>query len=159
MARTRRATYRDGMAAERALAARPAPTPLTFEQRFERTVEGLKYDVQYRQKELDTWKARFEKDPLYALEWSKDAFVNAARLFVAQQALEWLTSTTTHVQPNPRVRLTTLVEQARDEALRAARWPASSTSQPSNEAERCKGAAWAELYESLRWVEKVETGA
>jgi hypothetical protein len=157
MARTRRATYRDGMAAERALAARPAPTPLTFEQRFECTVEGLKYDVQYRQKELDTWKARFEKDPLYALEWSKEAFDNAARLFVAQQALVWLTSTESTATPSAR--LTTLMEQARDAALRAARWPASSTSQPSNEAERCKGAAWAELYESLRWVEKVETGA
>jgi len=94
--------------------------------------------------------AEFQKDAAYALSWGSRAFENAGKEFVTRRAVGVLAF---HKKEGMAAQeaILALRAVAVEEALRSARHPASSTSAVSNQIEISKGAAWAELVESLAY--------
>lgn len=92
---------------------------------------------------LAKWKAQFEEDPLYALEWSDRSFEWAAELYVRK--LLRLTVEKAGLEEG----LKEFKQRALEEALRSAKYPSRSTSACTNQANLCKGSAWAKVHEEL----------
>lgn len=95
---------------------------------LESMLRGAKDDV-------DKFAARFAEDPCYAFEWADAAMEAAAKQWVA-------TRLQTVLEANG---VDAVFEEARREALRGARYPSRSTSQPSNLMAQYKAAAYAEF--------------
>lgn len=85
------------------------------------------------------------KDAADAFEWSDGAFLAAADLEVHRLAIRALTS------ENPMT-LVELRDYAHLEAMRGARHPRHSTSQPSNLMRVYKTAAWASLVDPISGI-------
>lgn len=90
-------------------------------------VEWAEDEIKHAIKVLDQWHERFAANPADAFEWSKDAFYQAARLWVARTALEFFSTKPPYENP-----LKSLYLWARSETMRMAYYPETSTSPPSN---------------------------
>ncbi len=83
--------------------------------------ERLTYDIKGYEKETKKFAERLLENPAYAMEWSQDMFQTAGRLHVARTVLVWIAKGNV----NLRDQVTRLV-------VDGARFPASSSSPPSN---------------------------
>ena len=101
-------------------------------------------NAQYR---LDKFQANFAKNPLYAFQWGDDAVCAAATMAVAKEVQAWLQLADRDVT----------VEQVEAELtksiMRAARFPTSSTSALTNQADQATNAARAQLLEELGYIQ------
>lgn len=89
-------------------------------------------------------------DPLYAFEWSDEAFAAAAEVCVLRRVREGVAGYVNGTQT-----LKNIEDYAAEEVLRGAKYPCKSTSQPSNLCALYKVQAWAEALEMIRgWVKR-----
>jgi hypothetical protein len=134
------------------------PTP---EERLVQIEEDLRSNVRYAEKNLDEWKARFEKDPSNAFSWASSSFVQAARKNIAECLLAWIKfgreREDDYVKASPEKIIAEVHRTLRDEVMRNAKWPEHSTSATSNEMSLCLMAQRAEWCEKLeRVIERME---
>jgi hypothetical protein len=116
--------------------------------------QGLNIEIDMRSRHLAEWKARFERNPSSAFEWSQEAFQSAARLQICQDILAWLEQTFINLDdeyaaPSDRRVLEIVAGELRREVLRNAKWPERSTSPSSNEMSLHRMSARAEWLEIL----------
>lgn len=91
--------------------------------------------------QIAKFQVELAKDPSYAFSWADGAMRAAAEARVCKFVLS--------VLENDEVTVEHVRKEATAMTLRAARYPASSSSEVSNAMERKIGAAWAELLEML----------
>jgi len=99
-------------------------------------VRGLEYQIKWAQSELDAWKATFETNPAYAMEWSDSAFDTAAKLEVAHRILKIIQAE--HGGYDVAVR------EVKAQVFRGALYPSHSTSPTTNRMAEARLAAMAE---------------
>jgi hypothetical protein len=116
-------------------------------------IHQLVHDERYYGKVLGDWRERFENDPCRAFEWSQDAFKAAGKMAAAN----WVTESMRYLREKQDEYTTwssiQLIKMLRDQLYRdvtnKAKWPDSSTSQPSNYISVCLNSAKAEWLEIL----------
>jgi predicted SAM-dependent methyltransferase len=107
--------------------------------------------------ELDSWRDRFAKNPAQALEWSQHIFDHAAEFEVASSimyAIETLKQQGDEyvAMPDDKI-IGKLWSQLYDRVMNGAKYPAHSTSVPSNEMARAilaKQAEWLGFLSDLQ---------
>jgi hypothetical protein len=109
------------------------------------SLEALRVRVAVAKSSLDEWGAKFLKDPVCALEWSNQAFIQAARFEIFTTIIDALDA----LPDNPENSFEKIVAYVRRDALRGARSPASSTSMPYNLMDTCRTQAWADALALL----------
>jgi hypothetical protein len=105
--------------------------------RLQRIARLLKDNVEAENAAKDRFLKNLDADPRYALSWSKDYFLAVARGTVARELAAAIFEN--------GVSLEDLLKVATSNAVRAARYPASSSSSTDNLMEACMGTAWAEV--------------
>jgi hypothetical protein len=125
----------------------PDPTP---EQLLAQRIEGFTYTLDHMiatsQATLDEWRAKLDKDPLYAFEWADRAFEAAAQFSVATRVRTMLTTMT---ETTFGEAFENVIEMLRDETLRGAKYPQRSTSPSSNHAAQVRLAVYATLVDQF----------
>jgi len=83
---------------------------------------------------------RLRENPAHALEWSREAFEDAANIHIAKCVLKWIGAGKT-------------IDQIKEQTLRlildGSEFPPSSTSQPSNLMHTQITATWSKLHSTL----------
>lgn len=108
------------------------------EQALAWAMRSAKRDLDIEADRLKKFAESMEKNPVYALSWSKDVFAASAKGAVARELMNAFAAGATYEEWK---------EEARRNALRMARNPAMSTSPTSNLMDAYLGAAWAEAAE------------
>lgn len=106
--------------------------------------EELAHTIKMLTASIEAFTEKLKVDPDYEMGWSADVFTTAARLKVAQVTLAAL----------EEHGLQAVVEETRQQVIRAARYPQHSTSPCSNLMSLCRGSAMAEMLERLENVSK-----
>lgn len=104
---------------------------------LEQLIANLTYEIQYYDEMLAEWAKQFASDPQYALEWSSQTFMYAARRSVYREVLAGASK--------EGATLESVRAFALGQALNAARTVQSNSSQPSNIAKEHVRAEWARL--------------
>jgi len=108
-------------------------------ERVEFFTRSLQRQIEDLAQRIANWKARFEQDPADAFEWSDDTMKAAAQLKVAR-----IVEALFEKAADKNAAIDVIRKEALRKALEAARYPAHSTSQPSNITAAYLGVAWAE---------------
>ena len=95
----------------------------------------------YAEGRIAKFQEKLADDPAYAFSWADGAMSAAAEAKVCEFVLA--------VLENEEVTVEHVRKEATAMTMRAARYPASSSSEVSNAMERKIGAAWAELLDRL----------
>ena len=104
-------------------------------------IKTLDLTLTNAQVDCDKWAEDVAVDPTCAFEWSNDCFTQAGKVKVCSMALHLLNSDGSTVE--------SIRDYAHAQIIRAAVYPASSTSQPSNLMAQRVLQAWSELYEMI----------
>ena len=110
-------------------------------------VKALKANVEENierlKKRIDKWKVKFDKEPLYALSWSDGMWNDAAELEVLEELNEVM------VSGGDRFNLEGYKDYVLKTVIRKSGDSSSSTSVPSNLADKKRLRAYSRLYERL----------
>lgn len=121
-----------------------------FMERLTRFIEGEERSANYT---MEHFHKRMSLNANYAFEWSSDAFKASGQLWVAAWFHNVVKNVNEHKDEYNLLNNTQIVQMMQKhltrEVLRAAKYPPSSTSQPSNLAEQSKTAAMATLLEKI----------
>ncbi len=120
------------------------PSQLTAQEKRDFNVNQK---IEALQEQLDTWTARFQKDPAYAMEWSDDTFIAAADLQVWKGIKEMFDSGSTAQE---------VVAILNDKAIHGARFPKHSSSASGNIMSQQMTAACAKGADDLKWYVRSE---
>lgn len=60
-----------------------------FDELMAKVYDVLHHEIMHCQLQLSNWKEKFETNPAYALDWSHDAFQNAAKLEILLGYRDW----------------------------------------------------------------------
>ena len=118
-----------------------------LEQRFALAVDNAKSAAQTT---LTKFSVRFATDPAYALSWSADVFVAAARMKITREIEAWMQPGESDASFSDRLAI--VADELRREVLRRAKHPEHSTSMPSNEMALAENAARAEWLETIEML-------
>lgn len=136
-------TYNEGGTGPKAEPSRPTNTELL--ETFKASIDS---DLKQCQRINEKFLKDFATNPHYALQWAAPAFGAAGVLKVASVVKDLVAKLEADGKDAGDI-LKTALEVSTREALRLAKYPARSTSVPSNEVAREEGAAWAHMVEKL----------
>lgn len=116
----------------------------------EQAVEYLKDTITGNERNLKTFRERFEKNPGYAFEWSESAMKAVAYIETANWLLDnWLLEQHTSGEIEKAKDLTWVVKNLRRVAMEHSRFPSASTSVTSNLMAQYRLAAKSDIYNEL----------
>lgn len=131
----------------------------TKDEVIKEVMENITYEIEvsirWCKKEIDAFSAKFAANPLHALEWSQSTFQTAGKFEATMIVDRYLKEGLKRKTEDAYVTISDvqILQEIRnflyEEVTRKAKWPDSSTSQPSNFASICLNAAKAEWLERM----------
>jgi hypothetical protein len=112
------------------------------DQKFAYALRRAVQNIEMEKSELEKFVVEVQKNPTYALSWSKGMFEVAGKAAVSREMIGWFEHGETY---------TAWIEYATKEALRRTRSPSMSTSPTSNLMDTYIAAAWADAANGFGW--------
>jgi hypothetical protein len=113
--------------------------------KFANITVSLQAEIDSAKIRIEDWSKSFSDNPVYAFEFSDEAFLDVARVQVFEIVINMI---------NKGATLDSLISFINSNVRNSALRPARSTSVQANTIAQNKGIAWAELADKFQYVEK-----